>query len=84
LNLHLLEDVQARVPERLKRDVKDFAGRHVATVNRADGLKLILDNGEWILMRPSGTEPLIRIYTESASTAESQRLAEEARAWLTK
>jgi phosphomannomutase len=52
-------------------------------VNRLDGLKLIFENGEWILMRPSGTEPLIRIYTEAGSQAESEKLAEEARAWIT-
>ncbi len=84
VNLHLPEEIQARVPGRLKSDVKEFAGRHVASVNRIDGLKLIFDNGEWILMRPSGTEPLIRIYTEAGSLAESQKLAEEARAWITK
>jgi phosphoglucomutase len=82
VNLHLAEDVQVRVPERLNADFKEFAGRHVATVNRKDGLKLIFDNGEWILMRPSGTEPLIRVYAEAGSLAESQRLAEEARAWI--
>lgn len=84
VNLHLPEEIQDRVPGRLKSDVKEFAGRHVASVNRIDGLKLIFDNGEWILMRPCGTEPLIRIYTEAGSLAESQKLAEEARAWITK
>jgi phosphoglucomutase len=83
VNLHLPEEIQERVPQRLKGDFKDFAGRHVARVNRTDGVKLIFDNGEWILMRPSGTEPLIRIYTEAASLAESEKLAQEARAWLT-
>ena len=37
VNLHLADDVQARVPERLKGDFKEFAGRHVAAVNRKDG-----------------------------------------------
>jgi phosphoglucomutase len=83
VNLHLPEDVQAQLPTRLKQDFKEFAGRHVATVNRTDGLKLIFDNSEWILMRPSGTEPLIRVYTEAGSPAESQKLADEARAWIT-
>ena len=83
VNLHLPEEIQERVPQRLKGDFKDFAGRRVASVNRTDGVKLIFDNGEWILMRPSGTEPLIRIYTEAASLAESEKLAQEARAWLT-
>ena len=83
VNLHLPEEVQERVPARLKGDVKEFAGRKIANVNRLDGLKLIFENGEWILMRPSGTEPLIRIYTEAGSQAESEKLAEEARAWIT-
>ena len=34
-------------------------------------------------MRPSGTEPVIRIYTEAGSLAESEKLAEEVRAWIT-
>jgi phosphoglucomutase len=83
VNLHLPEEIQDRVPAKLKGDVKEWAGRKIATVNRLDGLKLIFDNGEWILMRPSGTEPLIRIYTEAASEAESEKLAAEAKAWVT-
>jgi phosphomannomutase len=54
----------------------------VAKTNRTDGLKLIFETGEWLLMRPSGTEPLIRIYTEAASQAASKKLAEGARAWI--
>ena len=84
VNLHLADDIQARVPERLKADFKEFAGRRVVSVDRIDGLQLTFDGGEWILMRPSGTEPLIRIYTEAATPAESEKLAEEARTWITK
>jgi phosphomannomutase len=82
LNLHLDEDTQVNVSERLKGDFKEFAGRRVAAINRKDGLKLIFDNGDWILMRLSGTEPLVRVYTEAGSLANSQKLAEEARAWI--
>jgi phosphoglucomutase len=83
VNLHLSDDAQARVPERLRGEVKEFAGRRVARTDRIDGLQLTFDDGEWVLMRPSGTEPLVRIYTESSSTARSESLAEEARAWIT-
>jgi phosphoglucomutase len=82
LNLHLDEDTQVNVSERLKGDFKEFAGRRVADINRKDGLKLVFDNGDWILMRLSGTEPLVRVYTEAGSLANSQKLAEEARAWI--
>jgi phosphomannomutase len=83
VNLHLSPDVQARVPEKLRGDGKKFAGRRVAKTDRTDGLKMIFDDGAWVLMRASGTEPLIRIYTEAATLAESQKIAEEARAWIT-
>jgi phosphoglucomutase len=83
VNLHLGEDVQARLPERLRQEFKEFAGRRVARMDRADGLKLIFDDGSWVLMRPSGTEPVVRVYAESASPAASQKLAEDARRWVT-
>jgi phosphoglucomutase len=82
VNLHLPADTQAKVPDRLRADCKEFAGRRVASINRLDGMKLLFEDGSWILMRPSGTEPLIRIYTEAATPAESQKLAEDARAWI--
>jgi len=82
-NLHLSEGAQAKLPARLKSNLKEFAGRRVAREDRLDGLKLIFDNGEWVLMRPSGTEPLVRIYAEAGTIYAAQKLAEEARAWIT-
>ncbi len=82
VNLHLPETTQAKLPERLRADFKEFAGRRVARTDRTDGLKLTLDDGAWVLMRPSGTEPVVRIYTEAATLAASQKLAEDARAWI--
>ena len=81
-NLHLPEDVKARALERLKSDFSEFLGRRVAHADRTDGLKLVFDDGSWILLRLSGTEPLMRVYTESATLEESARLAEQARAWV--
>jgi phosphomannomutase len=34
-----------------------------------DGFKFFADDGSWLLIRFSGTEPLVRVYTEAASTA---------------
>lgn len=82
MNLHLGEDLQSGLPQRLQADFKDFAGRRVSSLNRADGLKLIFEDGDWILMRPSGTEPVVRIYTEAATPGTSRKLAEDAQAWI--
>ena len=84
VNLHLTPEVQARLAERLRQDFKEFAGRPVGRTDRTDGLKLIFGDGSWVLMRPSGTEPVVRIYTEGASPAVSQKLAHDARAWVNK
>jgi len=81
-NLHLPEDVKARAVERLESDFSEFLGKRVAQTDRTDGLKLIFNDGSWILLRLSGTEPLMRVYTESATARESARLAEQARAWV--
>ena len=34
-------------------------------VDTTDGLKILFDDGGWVLLRPSGTEPIFRIYSES-------------------
>jgi phosphoglucomutase len=82
-NLHLPAEAQAKLPDRLRQDFSEFAGHKVAKVDRTDGLKLIFDDSSWILMRPSGTEPVARIYTEASTVAAAQKLSEEARAWIT-
>ena len=81
-NLYLPEDVKARAVERLKSAFSEFLGKRVAQTDRTDGLKLVFGDGSWILLRLSGTEPLMRVYTESATPEESARLAEAARAWV--
>jgi phosphoglucomutase len=82
VNLHLESDVQSRLRDRLRQEFKEFTGRRVARMDRTDGLKLIFEDGSWVLMRPSGTEPVVRVYTESSSPEASRKLAEDARAWV--
>jgi alpha-D-glucose phosphate-specific phosphoglucomutase len=82
-NLHLPAEAQAKLPKRLLENFSEFAGHKVAKTDRTDGLQLIFDDGSWILMRPSGTEPVVRIYTEASKLAAAKKLAEEARAWIT-
>jgi phosphoglucomutase len=81
-NLDLPEDVQQRTVERLRQGYKEFLGRRVRTLDRTDGLKLEFEDGSWVLMRLSGTEPLLRVYTEASSQQASARLAEDARGWV--
>jgi phosphomannomutase len=54
-----------------------IAGRKVATVNRLDGAKYIRDDGTWVMLRLSGTEPLVRIYAEGMSAEDVNDLLQE-------
>jgi phosphomannomutase/phosphoglucomutase len=46
----------------------------VVNIDRTDGVKLFTKDG-WVLMRPSGTEPIFRVYVETKNTQDTQRLA---------
>ena len=81
-NLHLPEDVKLKTIERLKADFSTFLGRRVKGLDRTDGLKLEFDDGSWVLLRLSGTEPVMRVYTEAATLEESSRIAGETQAWV--
>jgi alpha-D-glucose phosphate-specific phosphoglucomutase len=50
------------------------AGLRVARLNRTDGFKYILDDDSWLLIRFSGTEPLIRIYAEGHNPEQVKKL----------
>ncbi|HKZ02593.1 MAG TPA: hypothetical protein VJ180_10155, partial [Pyrinomonadaceae bacterium] len=68
--------------EKLSQDPTEIAGRHIEKTNRTDGVKFIFVDGSWLLMRPSGTEPLVRIYAESESSKDLEVLLDEGRKYL--
>ncbi|MCX6048099.1 MAG: phosphoglucomutase/phosphomannomutase family protein, partial [Chloroflexi bacterium] len=51
-----------------------LGGQPIATINSKDGVKFILGDNSWLLIRPSGTEPLLRIYAEGRTDAAVQKL----------
>jgi phosphomannomutase len=78
-NFRLTPEVKAKFTEKLKADPTELSGRKVAKVVRTDGLKLIFDDGSWVCYRLSGTEPVVRAYTEARNEKdmESLRVAAE-------
>ena len=62
------ENVMKTLAEQIKNDSK------VIEVDETDGVKLYLEDG-WVLMRPSGTEPIFRVYSESKSKARAEEIA---------
>jgi len=73
-NFRLTPQVKAAFTEKLKTDPKELSGRKVTSVVRTDGLKLILDDGSWVCYRLSGTEPVVRAYTEARNEQDMEAL----------
>lgn len=63
----LARRLRARLPARP-------LGLRVLRETDLDGLKLFLEDGAWLLLRPSGTEPLLRVYAESRSPRATEGL----------
>ena len=89
IDLHINDDLKNAAISRAKAGLKAFAGMPVERVETLDGIKFFLDNPEaktkpnaaktWLLLRASGTEPLLRIYSESCSKESVAKLLEAAR-----
>ncbi|HEV2704897.1 MAG TPA: phosphoglucomutase/phosphomannomutase family protein [Pyrinomonadaceae bacterium] len=82
VGVRLTPELVAALPEKLAREPESIGGRRVARTNRVDGVKFIFEDGSWLLMRPSGTEPLVRIYAESESKKDLEVLLEQGRKHL--
>jgi phosphomannomutase len=60
----------------LKR-VRECYQPQEARLNDLDGLKYVFEDGSWLLFRPSGTEPVMRVYVDSPSPLRAQSLSDE-------
>ena len=56
----------------------EICGKQVVDVDRRDGVKFYLEGDAWVMMRPSGTEPLVRIYAEAETVDEVHDLLKAA------
>jgi len=83
-NLHLSDEQKANAVKKVAVDASTLLGRKVVSMDRTDGAKFVFDDGTWMLLRLSGTEPLLRLYVEADSAAASARLAREATEWVLK
>lgn len=82
INVHLEGKVGSALKERLKTPPSSFAGLNVEKVVTIDGTKLILSDGSWVLIRPSGTEPVVRFYAEAFSEEGLDRLTEAGKVFI--
>jgi phosphomannomutase len=78
-DVHLTAAQQARLRETLASPPVQLAELPVERVEKMDGLKLYLHGGSWLLVRASGTEPVVRLYAEAEKAEMTETLLEEGR-----
>jgi phosphomannomutase len=84
IDVHVSRDEYPEVKRRLLVDLvanapKELAGHPVTrtqSLETKDGFKFFLDDGSWLLVRASGTEPLVRVYTEATSEGTRESMLE--------
>lgn len=77
VGIKLTSEVRSKLEKRLAADPPETIGdRRVKEVNRLDGVKYIFDDGSWMLLRLSGTEPVVRCYAETHSKKDLEVLLE--------
>lgn len=81
-NLHLSDEQKANAVKKVAVDASTLVGRKVVSIDRTDGAKFVFDDGSWMLLRLSGTEPLLRLYVEADSAEGSAKLTREATQWV--
>ena len=69
------EERKEQIYARMEQNEPDnLAGSKVVRTRKDDGFKFYLDDGSWVLMRMSGTEPLMRVYAEAATRERVEQL----------
>ena len=72
VDLHLTDDLKNKVIDNCRNNVyESFGDYKVVRTENIDGFKYFFENDAWLLIRPSGTEPVLRTYAESSSSEKA-------------
>jgi phosphoglucomutase len=81
-NFRLTPEAKEKFTVKTQLQPKEFFGRKVKEIVRADGLKLVFEDGSWVCYRLSGTEPVVRVYSEAGSEQDLEKLSAAAKQWI--
>ena len=70
-DLHITEELKQKIIANCKADnYKSFGNYEVKEIKTIDGFKYFFDDNRWMMIRPSGTEPVLRTYAEAPTLEE--------------
>jgi phosphomannomutase len=82
-DLHLTNELKNNIIEKCEsRSYNSFGSYNVVAIEDVDGYKFRLDNGSWVMIRPSGTEPVLRVYSESTDSAAAFAILDATKATI--
>ena len=82
-DLHLTEEKKQSIIANCQNNTyKAFAGSPITNLETTDGFKYYLGDDETLMIRPSGTEPVLRVYAEAATPERVTQILDETKAAL--
>ncbi len=82
IGVKLTDEIAKNLQAKLAQEPSEIGGKKIDKINRIDGVKFIFADKSWMLMRPSGTEPMVRIYAETENKDDLEVLLEQGRRYL--
>ncbi len=77
-DLHLNEDLKEKIVNACKNnEYEKFADLKVQSLEMVDGYKFRFSPESWVMIRPSGTEPVLRVYAEASSSDEAYSILDK-------
>jgi phosphomannomutase len=74
-DLHITEELKQRIIANCKANHYNSFGQYtIRNVETIDGFKYFLDDERWVMIRPSGTEPVLRVYAEAPTLDEVRNI----------
>ena len=83
-DLHVTEEIKQRIVSSCKSGIKSFGHLNVVKTEDLDGFKFFFEHDTWVMIRASGTEPVLRVYAEAPDSTASFKILDIVKAELLK